>query len=117
MRLSEAIRLGAMLKPQGFGNYTDQFGGTCAIGAACEAAGIDAHSSPDVARYEIAYVRPIDGACPECGVARFTGIGGNLIVHLNDTHRWTRERIADHVATIEAQHEAKQAEPLQSVSA
>lgn len=38
MRLSEAIRLGAMLKPQGFGSYF-RHGATCAMGAAIEAVG------------------------------------------------------------------------------
>jgi hypothetical protein len=48
MTLSEAIRLGAMLKPQAFGDYTDGRG-TCAWGAASEAAGrdVDDNDIPD----------------------------------------------------------------------
>lgn len=39
MKLSEAIRLGSMLKPQGRGHllFEDK---TCALGAACEADGV-----------------------------------------------------------------------------
>ncbi len=40
MRLSEAIRLGAMLKPQGFNGWTDE-DRTCALAAAGEAAGVE----------------------------------------------------------------------------
>lgn len=39
MRLSEAIRLGAMMRPQTFGALSDERG-TCAMGAAYEAAGL-----------------------------------------------------------------------------
>jgi hypothetical protein len=39
MRLSEAIRLGSMLKPQQRGGYLDRHG-TCALGAASEALGM-----------------------------------------------------------------------------
>ena len=41
MKLSEAIRLGAMLSPQGYDGYAD--GETrCALAAACDAVGITA---------------------------------------------------------------------------
>ena len=39
MQLSEAIRLGAMLRPQAYGHYFIR-GGSCAMGAAYEAYGI-----------------------------------------------------------------------------
>lgn len=40
MKLSEAIRLGAMLGPQIIGNEADKHGGSCAIGAAMLALGV-----------------------------------------------------------------------------
>ncbi len=39
MRLSEAIRLGAMLKPQKYGPYIKGDESTCALYAACDAMG------------------------------------------------------------------------------
>lgn len=119
MRLSEAMRLGAMLHPQCFGALTD-FRGTCALGAAVaaancpvvgRAAGTESTRSGD--RSDLAVQVPNEwGAvlaavcdCPDCGSSRS---GHRLIAHLNDDHRWTREQIADWVETIE-RHEASTA--------
>lgn len=112
MKLSEAIRLGAMMKPQAFGSFYDN-GGSCALGAACDALGIDPNLEtqflfvPDKIGYSV---------CPECGMTRFQRNTAEddayLIVHLNDIHRWTREQIADWVETIEAQQEQPQDELL-----
>lgn len=100
MRLSEAIRLGAMLKPQHFGSLRSDDGvATCALGAAEEASG---------ERWQVWYGQhPAclqDTACPACTyVPRFDLNQEPTIAHLNDTHRWTREQIADWVETIEQQ--------------
>ncbi len=106
MRLSEAIRLGAMMKPQGFGHYFYN-GKSCGIGAAVDAIGRNSICGQDyLNRNEIEKEFPIinmAASCHECGVL-FNGspfaypatIGGT-IAHLNDDHRWTRERIADWV--------------------
>lgn len=103
MRLSEAIRLGAMLRPQAFGQfYAD--GATCAFGAALDAVGrlypldsaqcfiaITAQGWDDIQYLRI--------ACPECGrSAAYT------VQHLNNLHKWTRERIADWLEGIEQEH-------------
>ncbi len=93
LRLSDAIRLGAMLHPQCFEvMYTldDHFEitATCAVGAAIQAG------------YTFAYL--LGGqrmACPACGHYDEPIVG--IIQHLNDAHRWTRERIAAWVATLE----------------
>ena len=111
MRLSEAIRLGAMLKPQGYEMLIDQ-GDTCALGAAFDACGLitegfDGFSEED---YEarvfplFPLLRQATLPCPACGFTPYID-GENFtdnIAHLNDEHRWTRERIADWVATVEA---------------
>ena len=107
VKLSEAIRLGAMLKPQAFGDYWAD-GGSCAIGAACDAAGV---MLADIHYFESGFEALFRQACPACGVTpddKHTCHAGfcNTVVHLNDTHRWTREQIADWVATIEAQQES-----------
>lgn len=102
MKLSEAIRLGAMLHPQCFGSMNrwrdggdlpsavgdDEVIATCALGAA-EAAGY-----PDTFS-----VSSSDMVCPEC--PQWTNGLEQVVAHLNDRHRWTRERIADWVATVE----------------
>ena len=126
MQLSEAIRLGAMLRPQargwlvrdvfvptrgwrgwlGRGKMTT---GTCALGAALEAVGMAAdlgsvwHMWPwTLNRSELCPV------CPVCGIAR---MASGIIWHLNDSHDWTREQIADWVATIEPREDTK---PIES---
>ena len=110
MKLSEAIKLGSMLRPQGFGKGFDGTG-TCAMGAADEAMGatIDAKlgtmHSHGTNRPEWSWAKKGssfgDVPCPVC---RSIGSPASRIsVHLNDEHRWTRERIADWVATIEPQ--------------
>ena len=112
MRLSDAIRLGAMLKPQAFGDFTDGVG-TCAFGAANEALGRPAdHEIVD----EWAALCRAESCCPCCGQRPGSLVLDDyelpntaaLIVHLNDDHVWTREAIADWVATIEAQHDVPQ---------
>lgn len=104
MKLSEAIRLGAMLKPQAFGDYTDGIG-TCAMGSAFEAIGITPNAEESAPAEWLAFLAR-DHACPVC---RRKQSGGDLIdgviPHLNDDHRWTRERIADWVEIIERAQE------------
>lgn len=102
MKLSEAIRLGAMLHPQAFGamqflNANHEIIGTCAMGAAMRAG-----YRPDVGAIRIV----------SCPVHRHASclIDSNLyamVTHLNDWHRWTREAIAGWVETIEAAEERK----------
>lgn len=95
MRLSEAIRLGAMLKPQGFGVLRDASGATCALGAALDAIG---HGE----NYTAAYIEfPICRASLIHPVRGGASIGMYVLMTLNDDHRWTREQIADWVQTIE----------------
>jgi hypothetical protein len=123
IKLSEAIRLGAMLGPQCFSRLFDESGGSCAIGAAIEAVGQankgrwlpvgrywneDDLVFYDAARAHIlAYQVPIHWKpvfeaieqvqCP-------VGCGREAsIPHLNNLHRWTREQIADWVERIENQ--------------
>lgn len=105
MQLSEAIRLGAMLKPQGYGALLED-GKTCAIGAACDAIGLLGQCMADgtfpdsvAQRWPLLEELNVLRTCPTCGMGQFGG--GGVIVHLNDSHKWTREQIADWVQTIE----------------
>ena len=97
LRLSEAIRLGSLLHPQGFGglriygkNMT--VSATCALGAAEEAGYIRTFGTA-----------PRQFACPHhrCGIRLDISATTEMIIHLNDAHRWTREAIADWVQGIE----------------
>lgn len=122
MRLSEAIRLGAMLGPQCFGPYMEtrvlscrylmgQIVGqevecaTCAMGAALMAVGRQdllkhitwaVHPEQVFPELESCVTSPVDGKMSDLYAA---------IVNLNDDYRWSRERIADWVATVEAKPE------------
>jgi hypothetical protein len=109
MRLSEAIRLGAMLKPQAFGRYFDQ-GRSCAMGAALEARGFCAASNDfptQVSEEWWPWTRNGDARCPMLCAAwkrdwhERPDCFRAVIAHLNDSHKWTREQIADWVATVE----------------
>lgn len=102
MKLSEAIRLGAMLKPQAFGLcYSD--GRTCAMGAAWDAIGkLHVTASDPSIDFGDSYWAVAGVSCPVCGRASGSGMA---VAHLNDDHRWTREQIADWVETIERAQE------------
>jgi hypothetical protein len=115
MKLSEAIRLGSMIRPQAFG-YIFSNSGSCALGAVYEASGILAFDD-DVTLLEETGQRldqafPLLKASVSCPVAMrcFRNGVGETIVHLNDWHRWTREQIADWVEQIEQQQDVKSVE-------
>lgn len=104
LRFSEAIRLGAMLRPQCF-NAMYKNNGSCALGAAREAVG-----ASNAASFVTCIVWPWTGTLHNCPVgcdANQIYPGANkscvttIVVHLNDVHHWTRERIADWVESIE----------------
>lgn len=130
MKLSEAIRLGSMMKPQAFGatyagSSFQAATATCAMGAA-----IDAIGCPITIAEPGQYVstgRSGGGAkagekivespeewcpflrarhtCPRCD-ARYETFGMSMIAHLNDYHQLTRKAIADWVEQIENQQAA-----------
>ena len=101
MKLSEAIMLGAALKPQGFGQILRD-GKTCALGAAHDSLGLSFRCEYG-GGCELENLYPFlmgqQFECPECG-------GGDRLAfiiasHLNDRHKWSREKIAEWVASIE----------------
>jgi hypothetical protein len=122
MKLSEAIKRGAKLRPQGFDQFftVDESGMTevpvwysCALGAAAEAANPDViyrddqyGDEPDEEEADRTLQREfndtleIETSCPVSSECR-TAVVFDVISHLNDTHRWTREAISDWVATLE----------------
>lgn len=105
MKLSEAIRLGAMLRPQGTGVLFAQ-GRSCAFGAALEAVGVtvvefaDAHDFGDKSPGNLwPWLKTTEVCHPETGRL---GRAGDIVVSLNNRHGWTREQIAEWVASQEA---------------
>jgi hypothetical protein len=97
MRLSEAIRLGAMMRPQAFRTLlTDD--AACALGAALLAVGARPEEAVRSALNRWPWASTVSADCPRCGRSRAVF---RVITHLNDGHRWTREQIAKWVAAIE----------------
>ena len=122
MRLSEAIRLGAMLKPQALCLHSMATGGTCALGAAADAIGIlpAADSEPHVLGNTIRALRA-EWPVLEARVASpgSSALGSALLAiqGLNDRRHWTREAIADWVEAVEGEHEPQALTPAATVDA
>lgn len=103
LKLSEAIRLGAMIRPQVRGEMFKD-GGSCVLGAGSEACGAAYDDrlrviSPALKLWP--WLEQRKAACPVCALVEFNA--AHTLAHLNDRHEWTREQIADYVATIEPQ--------------
>lgn len=114
MKLSDAILLGSTMRPQIHGRLSDGVG-TCAMGAAFDGVGIldvimsyrfewkDLIESQFPGAYsDRKYSCPCEGSArrTECSALRSLTW---MVVHLNDDHFWTRERIASWVASVEPQ--------------
>jgi hypothetical protein len=97
MKLSEAILLGAMMRPQAFRTLlTDD--GACALGAALLAVGARPEEAVRSALDWWPWASTVSADCPSCGRSRTVF---RVITHLNDRHLWTREQIAKWVDGIE----------------
>lgn len=120
MKLSEAIRLGAMNKPRGFGgaSMATRSATWCALGAALGAIG--RRVTCDLDGYgAVMHVWPFvsaESSCPAC--AKPTSVV-EIVWHLNDIHDWPREQIADWVETVErrADAESPAMEPAKATTA
>ena len=117
-KLSELIREGAKKRPQVEGEMFDvaESGeiGSCALGAASEAytqadIPLTAPECYDVGRrvytqFSTVFQADLDSeaSCSFPGGWACNEIFdlGALITHLNDEHNWSRERIADHIASL-----------------
>lgn len=116
--LSEAIRRGAKLAPQAFGMLCDERGNTCTSGAALEGLGLMlVRRTADPIHYTLlpSPFRPWPVIrryvfCPLCGFADKLGV---VMVHLNNSHRTSREDIADFVETYELAELAAECSPTQ----
>ena len=97
MRLSDAIQLGAMVTSQAFGTLF-KGDGACALGAALLAVGVPPKQARCSVRKRWPWAFAVSVDCPHCGRSRLVC---QVIVHLNDDHRWSREKIGAWVAGIE----------------
>lgn len=93
MKLSAAIRIGSMTTKQIAGQFTDGGNGRCALGAAIDATGRRTPNGADGFAMA-ATLFPVVCLYSSSSLA-------NLITDWNDTHRLTREQIADRVEMIE----------------
>src|SRR5690349_2993517 len=96
MKLSGAIILGSVLSKQGFGAMSVFSADRCAWGAARQALGM---KSTDKWPMEWDWTDCKMTHCPACG--EYSRVAFIISDHLNDDHRWSRERIASWVASIE----------------
>ena len=115
MKLSEAIRKGSELRPQGFGSMftfdsrvSEEFDciASCALGAAYEAVHREHNLAPQNSMLLYGdfpvLALPCEAPC-DCPDMRFLGSDlRDCIIHLNDSHMATREQIADFVEQLEA---------------
>jgi len=117
MKLSEAIRLGAKLRPQCKSSFFSfestpkgvSCKGSCALGAAYEGYyGTRGDGSPETISDSLSKRFPVlhrvvdEQLVPDC-IKREHGLHlvNNVIASLNDYKGWTREQIADWVEGIE----------------
>lgn len=119
MKLSEAIRLGAMNTEQARCAMRDPQGRTCAMGSALDAAGLLDLVTGDLIYNETITLHPkvrerFPILAEDAPLTLRDGTSTTqplycAIAYLNDTMNWTREQIADWVETIERRAEADQA--------
>ena len=102
MKLSEAIRMNGMMKPQGFGaeSYLS-LEAPCALGGALQMIGKLPHSRDYFLPITIWEFLMNRAKCPACSYSRHISVLG-VLTHLNDSHKWTRSQIADWVETVES---------------
>jgi hypothetical protein len=84
--------------PQAFGSFTDLDGGSCALMSALWGVGIkENYGAMTLVQRAFPQLETSKTSCPVFGDCH-TNLKemqlGVAIVHLNDTHRWSREKIA-----------------------
>ena len=103
MTLSEAIRLGAMTGSQAFSVMETHDGATCALGAACRAAGFGRGNDRFSAMRNTWPILAQIARCPALvdGCDTVDAALESVIIYLNDEAKWSREHIADFVLKLE----------------
>jgi len=99
MKLSEAMRKGSKVMRQKFGDWTDGNGGGCALTMTTVGAGLVPQNADTMRQlYATHGLMNIFTVLQEKGVVP-CGCGHSIanfhaIIHLNDRHHWSAERIA-----------------------
>ena len=110
--LADAILAGSKRGPQCFGSYFDEKGGSCALGAAYDGMYLlpphHEHVRPNHLERLFRCLDDLAKRCPE-GCRKRLPLA-SMIVHLNDDHQWTRERVAEWL-TAESEGAPAQAGP------
>lgn len=123
MKLSEAMRIGASWTGQAFWRMKDAKGNTCAMGSVLATLGhkfTEPYLSGSLAARYRRHKKYIDllerkfpilsKEYPDCPVRKcpmVSHLNTRLVIqHLNDSHQWTREQIADWIETLEKAEEA-----------
>lgn len=95
--LAEAILAGSRRRPkQSFGTYFGSDGSSCALGAAYEGVYLLPGDAADIVPQRLdRFFHCLENVSRHCpaGCRKHIPIGA-MIVHLNDDHHWTRERVA-----------------------
>lgn len=108
MTLADAIRLGGTLSTgRREGALYDVSGKTCALGGVALALGIDLdardkHGVSSAYRLLPQHFRELTlvvSQCPDCTGDNASELE-DIIIHLNDSHHWTRDQIADFVESL-----------------
>jgi len=112
MKLSEAIMMNGMTKPQGFGpDSVYSVDAPCVIGGALQVMGEQTPNRyEDHKNYGSFYGlwpwTKNKAVCPlGCSSIFKVSSYSHIIFHLNDLHRWTRAQIAAWVASVEPREE------------
>jgi hypothetical protein len=96
LALADAIAAGARQRPQAFGAYFSEDGGSCALGAAYEGAYWLPHDASSVRPRLDRLFDCLENVRRRCPVGCKKRLPLNaIILHLNDDHRWTREQIVE----------------------
>jgi hypothetical protein len=105
MKLSHAVMMNGMTKPQGFGQESlTSVDAPCAIGGALQAVGAEQSYVQLIKKWPWTTLQ--NDCCPVCTVK---APSGSIIWHLNDTHAWTRAQIAAWIANVEPQEDCEAA--------
>lgn len=121
MLLSEAMRIGASWSKQIFGELLDANNNTCAVGSVAQVVGLlrDVDCKYGVIIDNLRKMYPImnnnDRYCPNNCPSPYKRDVLYTIFHLNDVHKWTREKIADWIEGIEKKEGIKNESPGNAV--
>ena len=120
MKLSEAILLNGVSKPQGFGSDSiTSLDAPCVLGGALQCVGKQIVTQDDSAknyglvRHQWPWVWQ-SATCPVIGCRGLTGSYDfvEALWHLNDIHQWTRSRISEWVSQFEPSESPVECEAL-----